>query len=330
MKSIFSNRRAFATTLVGIAAALTAGSLSAQQPAYPSKPVRLIVPFAAGGPNDVMARVIAKRLTVDTGQPFVVDNKPGAGGIIGTDAVAKASADGYTLGFISGPFTMTPALQAKMPYDTVKDLVPVAKVAESPMVMMVPATSKFKTAQELIAFAKENPEKVTYGSGGVGSTPHLTTELLGSITGAKFLHIPYKGGGESIKALMGGEVDLLIDSITSTGSAFSSGRIKGLGVGQSKRAPQLPGVPTFEEAGLQNFKVEHWVGIVATGKTPQPVLDALHAQVEKALQHPEVVQKFEGLGAHTVSDTPAQFGHFIREELAKWQQVVKSAKIQPQ
>ncbi|MEH3086061.1 MAG: tripartite tricarboxylate transporter substrate binding protein [Xylophilus ampelinus] len=313
-----------------LTAALAGSVANAQQPAYPTKPVRLIVPFAAGGPNDVMARVLAKRLTTDTGQSFVVDNKPGAGGIIGTEAVAKAAPDGHTLGFISAPFTMTPALQAKMPFDTDRDLVPIAKVAESPMVVMVPSTSRFKTAKDLLDFARKNPEKVTYGSGGVGSTPHLTTELLGSVVGAKFLHVPYKGGGESIKALMGGEIDLLIDSITSTGAAFASGRIRGLAIGQSKRAPQLPEVPTFDEAGLQNFKVEHWVGIVATGKTPQPILDALHAQVEKALRSQEVNQKFEELGAHTVSDTPAQFKKFIGDELTKWRQLVKSAKIQPQ
>ncbi|KAF1050276.1 Bug family tripartite tricarboxylate transporter substrate binding protein [Xylophilus sp.] len=315
--------------LVALALSLPVAAF-AQQPVYPAKPVRLVVPFAAGGPNDVMARVLAKRLTTDTGQPFVVDNRPGAGGIIGTDAVAKAAPDGYTLGFISAPFTMTPALQAKMPYDTLKDLAPVAKVAESPMVMMVPSTSQFTSAGELVAYARSHPGKITYGSGGIGSTPHLSTELLASVTGARFLHVHYKGGGESIKALMGGEVDLLIDSITSTAAAFASGRIKGLGIGQAKRASQLPAVPTFDEAGLEKFKVEHWVGIVATAKTPQPVLDALHAQVEKALRSPEVVQKYEELGAHPVHGTPADCEKFIHEEVAKWQQVVKSAKIQPQ
>lgn len=322
-KSILTRRSLLLVTLI-------AASTSALAQHYPSKPVRLIVPFAAGGPNDIMARVLAKHLTTDTGQPFVVDNKPGAGGIIGTDVVAKAQPDGYTLGFISGPITMAPALQAKMPYDTMHDLVPVARVAESPMVMMVPSTSQFHTASELIDFARRNPEKVTYGSGGVGSTPHLTTELLSSLTGAKFLHVPYKGGGESIKALMGGEVDLLIDSVTSTGSAFASGRIKGLGIGSPNRAPNLPGVPTFEEAGLQEFKVEHWVGIVATAKTPPAVLEVLHGQISKALQNPEVAKKFEELGAKTVSDTPAEFEKFMRDELAKWQRLVKTAHIQAQ
>lgn len=297
---------------------------------YPHKPVRLIVPFAAGGPNDVMARVLAKRLATDTGQSFVVDNKPGGGGVIGTDAVAKATPDGYTLGFISGPITMTPALQPKMPYDTLRDLAPIARVAESPMVMMVPANSRFTTAQELIEYARKNPEKITYGSGGVGSTPHLTTELLGHLTSARFLHVPYKGGGESIKALMGGEVDLLIDSVTSTGSAFASGRIKGLALGAAKRLPTLPAVPTFDEVGLQAFKVGHWVGVVATARTPQPVLDFLQAHITQALQGPEVTQRLNDLGAKPVADTPARFEQFIKEELTKWQHLVKTAKVQAQ
>ena len=225
----------FSTTRGAVFAVLVtvATSAMAQASIYPSKTVRLVVPFAAGGPNDVMARVLAQRLTADTGQSFVVDNKAGAGGVIGTDAVAKSTPDGYTLAFVSGPFTMAPALQAKMPYDTTKDFTAVTKVAESPMVMMTPSTSRFKTAKEMMEFAKQSPDKLTYGSGGVGSTPHLTTELLGTVTGAKFLHVPYKGGGESIKALMGGEIDVLIDSITSTAGPIASGRIKAVAIGQA-------------------------------------------------------------------------------------------------
>jgi tripartite-type tricarboxylate transporter receptor subunit TctC len=297
---------------------------------YPNKPVRLVVPFAAGGPNDVMARVLAQRLTTETGQSFVVDNKGGAGGVIGTDAVAKSAPDGYTLAFISGPFTMAPALQAKMPYDTVKDLVAVTKVAESPMVMMVPSTSKFKTPKELIEFAKQNPEKLTYGSGGVGSTPHLTTELLGAVTGAKFLHVPYKGGGESIKALMSGEIDLLIDSITSTTGPLASGRVKAIGIGQAKRNAKLPDAQTFEESGIQRFSMTHWVGIVAPSKVPADVLNTLHAQIAKALKHPETIQKLQELGAIPVGDSAVDFQKFIGEEIKKWQQTVKSANIQAQ
>jgi tripartite-type tricarboxylate transporter receptor subunit TctC len=299
-------------------------------PAYPSKPVRLIVPFAAGGPNDVLARILAQRLTTETGQPVVVDNKAGAGGVIGTDAVAKAAPDGYTLGFVSAPFTMSPALQAKMPYDTARDLAPISKVGESPMLLMVPSDSRFKSAAELIDFAKKNPGKLSYGSGGIGSTPHLTTELLGSMVGVKFLHVPYKGGGESIKALMGGEVDLLIDSVTSTAAPLASGRVKALAIGGPTRSPRMPNVPTFEEAGVQKFSMTHWVGVVAPAKTPPALVATIHDQIAKALRAPEVVQKFGELGATPAGNSPEEFQKFIGDELRRWQQVVKGANIQAQ
>lgn len=298
--------------------------------AYPVKPVRLVVPFAAGGPNDVMGRVLAQQLTLMSGQPFVVENKAGAGGVIGTDAVAKSAPDGYTLAFISGPFTMAPALQSKMPYDTLKDLAPVTKVAESPMVMMVPSSSRFRSAQELLEFAKKNPDKLNYGSGGIGSTPHLTTELLGTVTGAKLTHVPYKGGGESIKALMAGEIDVLIDSITSTEGPLASGRVKAIAVGQAKRIAKWPDVPTFAEAGIQKFGVTHWVGVVAPAKVPADVLNTLQALIVKALKTPEVTQKLQELGAEPVGNASADFQKFIADEVANWKKTVKAANIQAQ
>lgn len=297
---------------------------------YPVKPVRLVVPFAAGGPNDVMGRVLAQQLTLMSGQSFVVENKAGAGGVIGTDAVAKSAPDGYTLAFISGPFTMAPALQSKMPYDTLKDLAPVTKVAESPMVMMVPSSSQFRNAQELLDFARKNPDKLNYGSGGIGSTPHLTTELLGTVTGAKFTHVPYKGGGESIKALMAGEIDVLIDSITSTEGPLASGRVKAIAVGQAKRIAKWPDVPTFAEAGIQKFGVTHWVGVVAPAKVPADVLNTLQALIVKALKTPEVTQKLQELGAEPVGNASADFQKFIADEVANWKKTVKAANIQAQ
>jgi tripartite-type tricarboxylate transporter receptor subunit TctC len=326
MKSLPFLTRCLATAAL---ASFAVGVLAQPQP-FPAKPVHLIVPFAAGGPNDVMARVLAQRLTAETGQSFVVENKAGAGGVIGTDAVAKAAPDGYTLAFVSGPFTMAPALQAKMPYDSAKDLSAITKVAESPMVMMTPSNSRFKTAKELVEFAKSNPEKLTYGSGGVGSTPHLTTELLGTVTGAKFTHIPYKGGGESIKALMAGEIDVLIDSITSTSGPLASGRIRAVALGQAKRSPKLPDVPTFEESGIQKFSMTHWVGVVAPSRTPPEVQALLHSHINKALKAPEVVQKLQELGATPVGDSAANFQKFINDELRGWQQIVKAANIQAQ
>lgn len=319
-------RRTLASVLL---ASLAVPAVMAQG-AYPTKPVRLVVPFAVGGPNDVMARVLAQRLTQDTAQTWVVENKAGAGGVIGTDAVAKAVPDGYTLAFISGPYTMAPALMAKMPYDSAKDLVAVTKVAESPMVMMVPSTSKFKTAREIMEFARKNPENVNYGSGGIGSTPHLATELLGTLASTKFTHVPYKGGGESIKALMAGEIDLLIDSITSTEAPIASGRVRPVAVALPKRLSKWPDVPTFEEAGIQRFSMTHWVGIVAPAKTPADVLNSLHAQVLKALKATDVLQRFQEIGATPVGDSAAAFQAFINEDLKRWPVTVKAANIQPQ
>lgn len=302
----------------------------AQSGQYPSKPVRIVVPFAAGGPNDVMARVLAQQLTLMSGQSFVVENKAGAGGVIGTDAVAKAAPDGYTVAFISAPFTMAPALQSRMPYDTQKDLAAVTKVAESPMVMLLPSNSRFKTAQELMDFAKRNPDKLNYGSGGIGSTPHLTTELLANVTGAKFTHVPYKGGGESIKALMAGEIDVLIDSITSTEGPLASGRVKAVAVGQAKRIAKWPDVPTFSEVGIQKFGVTHWVGVVAPAKVPAEVLSTLQGMIVKALKSPEVAQKFLELGAEPIGNSSADFQKFIAEEVGNWERTVKAANIQAQ
>lgn len=323
-------RRTIALPLSLLLLATLASPVALAQAAYPSKLVRLVVPFAAGGPNDVMARVLAQRLTQDTGMSFVVENRAGAGGVIGTDSVAKAAPDGHTLGFISGPYTMAPALVAKMPYDSVRDLVAVTKVAESPMVMMVPASSQFRSARDLMDAAKKNPEKINYGSGGVGSTPHLTTELLGTVAGAKFTHVPYKGGGESIKALMAGEIDMLIDSITSTEAPIASGRVRPVAVALPKRLAKWPDVPTFEEAGIQRFSMTHWVGIVAPAKTPSDILSTLHAQVLKALKSADVTQRFQDLGASPVGNTAGEFQQFINEDLKRWPATVKAANIQAQ
>jgi tripartite-type tricarboxylate transporter receptor subunit TctC len=295
------------------------------------KPLKLVVSFAPGGPNDVMARVLAQRLSANLGQPVIVENKPGAGGVIGNDFVAKAPADGHTLLFASGPFVMAPALQAKMPYDTLKTFTGITKVAESPMVMMVPADSRFKTAKELIEFARQNPGKLNYGSGGIGSTPHLSTELLGTVTGAKLTHVPYKGGGESIKALMGGsEIDVLIDSITSTGPALASGRVKALAVTQNRRSEKLPDIPTFAELGFDKFAMTHWVGVVAPLNVPAEVLAQLRSEIAKALKSDDVVKRLTDLGAVPIADDSALFNRFIQDELKLWESVVKAANIQAQ
>jgi tripartite-type tricarboxylate transporter receptor subunit TctC len=314
-------------TCLGMVSALMSGGSVHGEALYPSKTVRMVVPYAAGGPNDVMARVISQQWALTSGQAVVVENKVGAGGVVGTDLVAKSAADGYTLGFISAPFTMAPALQSKMPYDTLRDFTPVSKIAESPMVMLVPSTSRFKSPQELIDFAAKNPGVLNYGSGGIGSTPHLTTELLNAMLGIKLTHVPYKGGGESIKALMSGEIDVLIDSITSTDGPIASGRVKAIAIASPRRVPKMPAVPTFEESGIRNFGVTHWVGVVAPARLPAETLNSLHAQLDKALKSPEVVKRLTEIGAETAGNSPSEFARFIQSEVGNWQKAVKAAQI---
>ncbi len=319
--------------LMIVASALSAAGL---QPAYaqvdyPAKPVRLIVAFSPGGPNDVMARILAARLSMNLGQQFIVENKPGAGGTIGSDIVAKANADGYTLLFPSAPFVTAPALYgSKLPYDTLKDLTGISKVAESALVLTVVASSPYKTLQEVINAGKANPRKLNYGSGGIASTPHLATSLLEVQTGAKFQHIPYKGGGPSIQALMGGEVDFLLDSVTTSGQYLATGRLRGLAQSGTTRSAKLPNVPTFAQAGLPTYEMTHWVGLVAPSKTPQGILDKLQQETVAALGADDVKARFAELGAVPAPTSRANFNDFIAKEVARWTQVVKAADIKPE
>jgi tripartite-type tricarboxylate transporter receptor subunit TctC len=315
------------------AAVLTALAAPAAraQADYPNRPVSVVVAFSPGGPNDVMARILAAKLSANLGQQFIVENKPGAGGTIGTGMVAKAQADGYTLLFNSAPFVTAPALYgSKLSYDTLRDITGISKVAESPLVLMTSPQSTHKSLKDLIATAKSAPGKLNYGSGGVASTPHLATSLLEVITGADLQHIPYKGGGPAITGLMGGEIDILLDSITSGGPFLTSGKLRALAVTGSKRVAKLPDVPTFAEAGLSDYKMVHWVGLAAPGKTPTAVLDKLNREVLKAMAAEDVKSRFAELGAEPAASTRDEFNEFLKAEVAQWSRIVKQANIQPE
>lgn len=297
---------------------------------YPAKPVRLVVAFAAGGPNDVMARIVAQRMSQNLGRQIIVDNRPGAGGTIGTDAVAKSAADGYTLLFASGPFAFAHALYKKLPYDSRKDFTAISAVASSPMVLARHPSVPLKSVRDLLAYAKTNPDKINYGSGGVGSTPHLATSLLQSVTGARLNHVPFKGGGPALVALVGGEIDILMDSITSMLPFVQQGKIKSIAVSSDKRSTHLPEVPTIAESGMPGFSMVHWVGIIAPSKTPTDIINKLNDEVRKALETPDVRDRLLGIGAEPAHTTPEAFQTFINGELDRWVKVVKSAGITPQ
>lgn len=326
------SRRAWGLLTAGTLglSALPAARAADAAAAYPSKPVTVVVAFAPGGPNDVMARILCAKLSSQLGQQFLVENRPGAGGTIGTAVVAKAPADGHTLLFNSAPFVTAPALYgSKLSFDTLKDFTGITKVAESPVVAMVPAASTYKTLKSLLAAAKAQPDRLNFGSGGAASTSHLASAMLEVQAGVKLQHVPYKGGGQAITALMGGEIDLLVDSIAAGGPFLQGGRVKALAVTGAKRLARLPEVPTFAEAGVPDYQLVHWVGLSAPAKTPAPVLDKLHREVLRALASDDVKARLADIGAEPAPQPRAQFDQFIHTEVARWGRLIKEAQIQP-
>ena len=304
--------------------AQTASTGSGQ--AYPAKSVRMVVPFAAGaGSNDIMARLIAQKLTDALHQQFVVDNRPGASGIIGTDIVAKAPPDGYTVLMMSLTFTVNPSLFAKLPYDTVKDLTPVTMVASAPLMLVVHPSVPAKSVQEFIAYAKANPGKLNFGSGGPGTTPHLAGEMLKTMAGLQMTHIPYKGGAPALADLVGGQIQFMCENIPGTLPFAKAGKLRALAVTDLKRSPLLPELPTLDESGLKGYQIVGWNGMFVPAGTPQAIVAKLQAEVGRALALADVKERLAVMGADGVGDTPQHFAIFIRSEIPKWAKVVRDA-----
>jgi tripartite-type tricarboxylate transporter receptor subunit TctC len=299
----------------------------AQTPAWPGKPIRIIVPFAPGAFTDASARLLAKELGDQLGQPVIVENKTGAGGTIGADAVAKAAPDGYTLLITETSFAMTPALYAKLPYDPVKDLVPVSQYADATAVLMARNGFPAKSVKELVALAKSKPEGVTYGSAGLGSSSHLPIEWLQSLTGTKMLHVPFKGAAASIPELVAGRVDLVMSSVATGGPYIAAGKVEPLAVTGKERSPALPNVPTFAEAGLPDYRMSYWFGVFAPAGTPKDVVTRLEQEVAKAMKSPSLREAFAKQGARTVGNTSAQFTKFVGDEIDLWKKVVATANV---
>jgi tripartite-type tricarboxylate transporter receptor subunit TctC len=309
--------------------ALTGGAQA--QDAWPTKPIRLVVPFAAGGTSDVLARTLGDKLQAALKQSVIVDNKAGAGGVIGADSVAKSAPDGYTLllGTIAS-HAINPALQPKMPYDASKDFAPVILLGSISNVLLVGANQPFKTVKDLIAAAKAKPGEITFASAGQGSSQHMSGETFKLLAHAELTHVPYKGSAPAIQDVIGGQVPVSFETVTVALPHIQSGKVRALAVTSAKRSPALPNTPTLQEAGVAGFDVSSWQALYAPAGTPAAIVERLNAEVEKIIAQPDVKAKMEGLGLEHSPNTPAQFASFGRSELAKWAKVVKDGNVKPE
>ena len=295
---------------------------------YPNRPIRIIVTFPPGGPTDIIARAVGQKLTDAWGQPVVVDNRAGAGGNIGTDLAAKAAPDGYTL-LVSnfGPLAISPFVYAKLPYDPVKNLTPITLAATSWFFLVVHPAVPANSVRELIALAKAKPDQITFASAGNASPSHLASALFQMSAGIRLTHVPYKGGAPSVGAVLAGEVQMAIESPPPIVPQVKAGRLRALGAARATRSPLLPDVPTISEAGLPGFEVGSWYGFHAPAGTPPAIIGKLHAEMVKAMNTPELRERFASVGADTVANTPEQYGAFVQAELRKWGKVIRAAGV---
>jgi tripartite-type tricarboxylate transporter receptor subunit TctC len=310
-----------------LAAALLLASPAVRAQAYPSKPITLIVPFAVGGSNDLVARAIGKKLADTWGQPVVVENRAGAGGTIGSAVVATAPPDGYTLLLVSSTFTINPAIKKNLPFDTIKDFTPIAFIARSPLLLTASNGLPVKSAKDLFALAKGEPGKFTYASAGPGSINQIAAELIALSAGVKLMHVPYKGGAPALNDLLGGHVDTYVSSLPQVLQLVQSGQAKALAVTSAKRTALLPDVPTLDEQGMAGFDVWSWWGIVGPAGMPATIVNALNSEIGRMLGAPELRQILSSEGAEAETMTPQQFGDLLRLETERWTKVAHEANI---
>jgi tripartite-type tricarboxylate transporter receptor subunit TctC len=316
--------RCLLLTAVGLLVAFT--TMAAAQSDYPNRPVRLIIPFPPGGSNDVVGRVIAQHLSTELGKQVYVDNRGGAGGMIGTDAAAKSQPDGYTILVISLAHAVNPWLY-KLPYDPIKAFAPIGIMAKGPNILTVNPKVPIHSVKELIDTAKKDPTKLAYASAGIGSFQHLGAELFKLTAGVDILHVPFRGGGPAMMDVIAGNTSVMFSSLVQTTQNVKSGQLRALGVGGTERSKILPDLPTIAEAGLPGYAAENWWGIVAPAGTPAPIIAKLHAALTAAQDNREAQQYFDNEGAVPVKTTPEQFGQFMVSEMNKWERVVKDSHI---
>jgi tripartite-type tricarboxylate transporter receptor subunit TctC len=311
------------------AVTLCASAMSYAQ-TWPAHPVKIIVPFAAGGPADNYARFLAQRLQDALGQAFVVEDKPGGGSVIGTDAVAKSPADGYTLLLMSNTHTVNETLLATKPFVLMRDFVGVAPINYSDLVLVAHPSLKANNIKELVAFAKANPGKINYASSGPGTPYHMAGELFKSMAGVYLVHIPYRGSSGARTDVMGGQVDLMFDAVTTMAEVVKSGKVKALATTGLQRSSVLPEVPTVNESGVPKYEATIWLGLMAPKGTPKAVIDRLNEALSKIASQPDVKQQWERQGATPMVMTPAAFDKYIQDDIAKWARVIKAANIKPE
>jgi tripartite-type tricarboxylate transporter receptor subunit TctC len=292
---------------------------------YPSRPVRIIIPLSSGGTTDVPGRIVAQRLSESLGQQFFVENRPGAGGIIGADAVAKAKPDGYTLLLTATPHVITPGLYKSIPYNAVTDFAPVTRIASGPYVLVVHPSLGVNSIRELVALAKAQPGKIDFASSGNGSAQHLVGALFASMAGVNINHVPYKGSGPATADMISGIVKLGFPGTPIAIPHIKAGRLKALGVTTSRRSAQLPDVPTIAEAGVPGYEAIVWVGLLAPLATPREIIHRLNSEIVKMLRLPEVEQLLQASGVDPTPTTPEEFGAYVKSEFDKWQKVVKES-----
>ncbi|MHB8771982.1 MAG: Bug family tripartite tricarboxylate transporter substrate binding protein [Syntrophales bacterium] len=312
---------ALAFLLVGI----TAAPLHAQ--AYPNKPIRFIFPFPPGGPTDILGRLIGQKLADRLGQPVVPENKPGAGANIGLEIGAKAKPDGYTITLASPSLAISPTLYKKLNYDSVKDFAPIALVAEIPNVLLVPSSSPLKSLRELIEYAKANPGKLNFGSGGIGTSNHLASELLKNLAQIRIVHVPYKGSNQAMIGMMGGEVGMVVVGIPPSQAQIRAGKVRALAVLSEQRLPAFPNIPTAKEAGIENFEVTTWYGILAPAGTPRDIVTRLNAELTNIVAAADTREKMQTAGFEPLSSTPEKFAEFVKTEIVRWGKVIRDANI---
>jgi len=323
---VISRRRALSIGAMALAAnALVAGPALAQD-SFPTRAITVIVPFPAGGTTDIVARLAGQALSQELGQPVVIDNRPGAGGNIGSQAVARAAADGYTLvmGTV-GTHAINPALYKKMPYDHLKDFAPISRVANVPNLLVANPSQPYKTVKELIAYAKANPDKLTFASSGNGTSIHLAGELFKSLTGVQMQHVPYKGSAPALADLMAGQTNIMFDNLPSSIAFVRAGKLRPIAITTLKRSPELPDVPTIAESGVPGFDASSWFGLLAPAGTPPAVTKRIDDALLKVMETTDLKKKIMEQGGEPVGETPDKFAAFIRTETVKWAKVVKDS-----